>query len=149
MSTLWTISYTSTAVGHPTGDQIAALLTKARARNEAEGVTGVLLHTDGTFHQYIEGPIDGVERVYASIARDPLHHHLFEMIREPAEHREFDRWAMGYRGTQSLAGVEDETALNDLLADESVRLTPGRLLLNAFWNKGLGRRYQAALQNRR
>ncbi len=146
---LHAISYTSSAVHIPTRAELETLLTKSRARNHQEAVTGVLLYCDGTFHQYIEGPREGLDRVYAAILRDPLHHHIFEMLREPIETREFAHWSMGYRGVDLLSGMEDDLILTELLSDESARLTPGRLLLNAFWTKGLGARYQAALSGRR
>jgi len=141
---LHTITYTSSAVGVPSAEQIDHLLRKARSRNEQESVTGVLLYADGTFLQYLEGPLAGLEAVYAAILRDPLHHHIFEMIREPIERREFHEWAMGYRGTGQVAGTTDDAVLMELLTDESHILSPGRLLLNAFWSKGLGARYRAA-----
>jgi hypothetical protein len=142
---LHTITYTSSAVAAPSAEEIDHLLRKARSRNEQELVTGVLLYADGTFLQYLEGPLAGLERVYAAILRDPLHHQIFEMIREPIERREFDEWTMGYRGTAQVAGTTDDDALMELLTDESHMLSPGRLLLNAFWSKGLGARYRAAL----
>jgi hypothetical protein len=146
---LHTISYTSSAVTLPTAEQLATLLRKARVRNELEAVTGVLLYAEGTFHQYIEGPSEGLSRVYDAILRDPLHHHIFEMVREPIEAREFDGWAMGYRGTSAIEDTMSDSKLGELLSDPSARLSPGRLLLNAFWSKGLGRRYLAALAHRR
>lgn len=146
---LQAISYTSSAVHIPSRAEIENLLTKARTRNLQEEVTGVLLYCDGSFHQYIEGPGEGLDRVYAAILRDPLHHHIFEMLREPIDRREFSAWSMGYRGSDQVRVTHGDMSLTDLLADESIRLTPGRLLLNAFWTKGLGARYQAALSGRR
>ena len=142
---LHTITYTSAAVTEPSIEQIDHLLRKARERNQREGVTGVLLYADGTFHQYIEGPPEGLLRVYDAILRDPLHHHIFEMVREPIARREFHHWAMGYRGTARVAGTSHDQELTQLLVDESTGLSAGRLLLHAFWNKGLGAKYRAAL----
>lgn len=108
-------------------------------------MTGVLLYSAGTFHQYLEGPEKGLDRVYAAILRDPMHHHIFEIVREPIERREFPNWTMGYRGLIDISDTSNDAELTAKLADESIRLTTGRLLLNAFWNQGLGARYQAAL----
>lgn len=146
--TLQSLSYTSAAVRLPSPEDIQHLLDKARRRNQLESVTGVLLYCSGSFHQYLEGPLDGLDRVYAAICRDPLHHHIFEMLREPIEAREFEGWSMGFRGEGHVDGP-DEAALTELLVDESAKLSGGRLLLNAFWNTGLGARYRAALLNRR
>lgn len=142
---LESISYTSAAVRPVSPQEIQHLLARARARNAQESVTGVLLYCDGSFHQYLEGPPDGLARVYGAISRDPLHHHIFEMLREPIDQREFESWDMGYRGTDAIEGMADAVALDALLADESMKLSGGRLLLNAFWSKGLGARYRSAL----
>lgn len=112
-------------------------------------MTGTLLFADGTFHQYIEGPRDCLLRVYDAILRDRLHHNILELVNEPIAQREFGQWSMGYRGERLLSGVADEAELNAILADESIFLSPGRLLLNAFLAKGLGARYQAALAESR
>lgn len=128
---------------------MSQLLEKARARNQVESVTGVLVFAEGTFHQYIEGPRDGLLRVYDVILRDPLHHHIFELVNEPIAERDFGQWSMGYRGERLIPGVADEVELNKILGDEASYLSPGRLLLNAFWLKGLGLRYQAALADER
>lgn len=136
---LYTVSYTSSAIRFPTAQDFKYLLLRARARNEKEAVTGVLLYADGTFHQYIEGPAAGVDRVYAAILRDPLHHDIFELIREPIKRREFAQWSMAYPSVRPDAGDASMAQLHEMLCDESARLTPGRLLLNAFWTKGLAR----------
>lgn len=146
---LHAISYTSAAVTVPTTQQLERLLLKARQRNAQKDVTGVLLYADGTFHQYLEGPSHGLGQVYSAILGDLLHHHVFEMIREPIEVREFAGWSMGYRGPGTVDHTADGTTLTALLADESPRLSAGRLLLNAFWSKGLGVRYLAALSTQR
>lgn len=142
---LHAISYTSAAVKLPTRGQMIHLLQKARERNALEGVTGVLLYADGTFHQYIEGPRSGLLRVYEAITRDPLHHQIFEIVNEPIQQREFSAWSMGFRGEGRPDSSADEVALTRLLADESPRLSAGRLLLNAFWSKAMGGRAQATL----
>jgi hypothetical protein len=144
---LHTISYTSSATGSLSTEQISQLLQHARARNRRESVTGVLLFAEGTFHQYIEGPREGLLRVYDAILCAPLHHQIFELVSEPISAREFSNWPMGYRGDRLLADASDEPDLNQILADETVYLSPGRLLLNAFWLKGLGARYQAAMDS--
>lgn len=133
------LSYTSSAVRFPTPSDFRHLLSRARARNEREQVTGVLLYAEGTFHQYIEGPAAGVGSVYAAIERDPLHHEIFELIREPIARREFSLWSMGFPYEQHGSGDHANSQLLALLADEAGSLSPGRLLLNAFWTNGLER----------
>jgi hypothetical protein len=46
------------------------LLIQARARNEFLGITGKLLHCEGSFIQLLEGTQTAVEEVYQSIVAD-------------------------------------------------------------------------------
>lgn len=142
------LCYMSSVTHTPTQGEIDALLRRARWRNERESVTGVLLYSEGSFLQYIEGPDAGLERVFAAILKDPLHEHIFELLSEPISERQFARWSMAYRGIGAVNQPPDDE-LVALLADESTSLTAGRILLNAFWNKGMGGLYQAALGGRR
>jgi hypothetical protein len=112
-------------------------------------VTGVLLYSNGTFHQYLEGPPDALDRVFEAICRDPLHHQIFEILREPIEAREFPTWEMGYRGERDIEGLAADVDLTEMLSDESPRLSNGRLLLHAFWDTGLGERSKAAVARTR
>jgi CheY-like chemotaxis protein len=137
---LQAISYTSTATRAPTEADMRSLLHGARRRNEHAGITGVLLYAEGTFHQYLEGPLAGLEVVYDAILADPRHRDIFEFIREPIDHREFARYFMAFQGTQDSPEIQGDHDLHALLSDESPRLSPGRLLLNAFWVKCLSRR---------
>lgn len=134
---LHAISYTSSTVHTPPREQIERLLDKARERNRQQGVTGVLLYCEGTFHQYLEGPATGLARVYAAILRDPLHHSICELSREPVAQREFDDWSMGYRGIGPGHNAANDVAPTALLCHHARKASPGRVLLNAFWTSGM------------
>ncbi|MBG9386599.1 BLUF domain-containing protein [Caenimonas aquaedulcis] len=145
---LQALVYMSTAVGTPTREDLDHLLARARARNETHGVTGVLLYSEGSFMQYIEGTQDALDRVYEAIRLDPLHHHIFEVLREPIARREFAQWTMELR-TTAASGMGLPSPLDDVartLADPPRAGSPALLLLQAFWNRGLGTRYARALE---
>ena len=74
---------------------LAALLTQARARNRAFGVTGMLLTESGWFLQALEGPELIVKNLMASIKRDPRHAHVRVLAEETVQRRRFPDWAMG------------------------------------------------------
>jgi len=77
------IAYRSRSVG-PLGDaERQALLDPARARNEREELTGLLVIGRGAFVQWLEGPRSGVERVWRSIRRDARHRDIV-MLPVPA-----------------------------------------------------------------
>lgn len=143
---LETLTYMSTAAFLPTRSDIEYLLEKARARNESESVTGILLYSEGSFLQCLEGSPEAIDRVYGHILRDPLHHHIFELLRDPAPEREFGDWHMAFRSTGSQhAFNSDADEIAARLAVPAGVLSPARHLLSAFWNRGMGARFQAAI----
>ena len=87
------------------------LLLKARARNRAHGVTGMLLYHSGSFLQVLEGPVEGVDSIFASIERDPRHRNTKILQRKSISLREFTEWTMGFEDTSSGA-LRTEGALD-------------------------------------
>ncbi len=90
-----TIVYASRATGTWDGPGLAEMLQLSRARNAREQVTGMLLYAYGGFVQQLEGETDGVERIFASIARDPRHTDLRVLSRRSITQRRYGAWAMG------------------------------------------------------
>lgn len=142
-SRLESLVYFSTAVATPSVQQLDHMLLRARERNTFQGVTGVLVYSEGTFVQYLEGPRRGLDTVLHHIRRDPLHHSLFEVYREPIESREFAEWQMAFAPTL-LSGLVKHFPVSDQLA-KRLRATKDSLsgvrhLLNTSWGNGLGPR---------
>jgi hypothetical protein len=142
---LESLTYMSAAIHRPSQSEIEHLLERARARNLEEGVTGVLLYSDGSFIQCIEGTSASLDRVYRHILADPLHHRVFEILREPIEHREFGDWVMAFRSTGPEHTFEAEVGLSERLSAPRGVMSPVRHLLSAFWNGGMGHRFQVAV----
>lgn len=91
--------YASAAVRPFSKLDLDRLLTKARARNSSHGVTGMLLYHSGSFLQVLEGPIVGVESIFASIQRDPRHRNTRILTRKSISQGEFVEWTMGFEDT--------------------------------------------------
>jgi hypothetical protein len=100
-------AYVSTATVPWTQAELLTALAQFRARNLERGITGMLLHCNGTFMQVLEGPAEVVDELLARIARDPRHHGYMQLLRRPIRSREFDGWSMGFRNLSSedLSGV--------------------------------------------
>ena len=94
--------YASAATRPFTPEALRLLLNKARARNANFGVTGMLLYHHGSFLQVLEGPEAGVDRILASILKDPRHTTARTLSRATITTREFEAWSMGFVDT-SLA----------------------------------------------
>lgn len=96
MNSLSAIAYVSSALGDVSEARLEALLVDSRGFNLSKGVTGVLLYHDGKFFQYIEGPVSGVEEVYARIKASRRHFGLVELLHERIHGRVFSEWSMGF-----------------------------------------------------
>ncbi len=100
---------------------LALLLAVSRSRNEARGVTGLLLYRGGRFMQALEGPEQAVRSVFATIGADPRHTDVRTLDEEMIAERRFGLWAMGYRprsdpdsaGTQLWFGSTEQERRQD------------------------------------
>lgn len=127
--------YASTATQTFSADELQAVLSHARASNAANGLSGILLHVDGSFFQVLEGEAATVDAVYQRITDDPRHERVTIIIREPIARRAFAEWSMGFA---EMAANQLDQALgsNDFFEGGSClhQLSPGRAkkLLTAF-----------------
>ncbi|MBY0231870.1 MAG: BLUF domain-containing protein [Gemmataceae bacterium] len=98
--------YVSSAVEPFSRADLVALLDQSRTRNEAAGITGLLLYKDGNFMQALEGEKEAVEATHARIERDPRHRGLIVLLRGPAPERRFAGWSMAFRDLSGGAGTD-------------------------------------------
>jgi blue light- and temperature-responsive anti-repressor len=146
MSRLIHLIYNSVATEPFSDDTMTALLAKARSKNAALGITGMLLHVDGCFFQVLEGPEDAVNALAETIRQDARHGHMTSIINEPIARRAFSEWTMGYANMDANKIGEVE-GLNDFFGAGKVLagLDAGRArkLLTAFkdgrWRVNLSR----------
>lgn len=138
---LYAIVYVSRAVRAIALTELMRVLDGARRRNAEEGITGVLLYSDKSFMQYMEGPAAGLSRVYGIIKHHPLHYGLIDLIREPIREREFADWAMAFHVVGAFGKASP--IQQDALLAERLRITsrpPSAAcgLLSEFWHRGRG-----------
>jgi hypothetical protein len=74
--------------------KVENLIVDAERFNRLAGVTGVLLFDGQRFLQYIEGPVDGLEAVFARISSSRSHTGVMELARGTIGKRLFPYWAM-------------------------------------------------------
>lgn len=106
------IAYVSAATAAVSDEDIAELLTRSRANNERDGLTGALLYHHGRFIQILEGPDDVVHARLEIIAADPRHRNIQKMREQVIVARQFPEWTMGFRplsdtSVHQLDGFED------------------------------------------
>lgn len=138
MSDLVAVAYVSSA-SHPfSEDELNQLLVGARSSNDAEQVTGVLLYDEGNFFQYLEGPVDGIERIYRRIKASKDHHGLIQLFSRGIPERHFQNWSMGFTKAPksvllSLSQASWEAMVSSYKDKPNVR--GGMKLLLEFWSK--------------
>jgi hypothetical protein len=88
--------YASTSTGTFSPRELAELLGQARVNNAARGVSGILLHVDGSFFQVLEGEPADVDPLFTRILSDPRHRQVTMIMREPIARRCFADWSMGF-----------------------------------------------------
>lgn len=146
--------YASTATRTLSFDEIEALLRGARANNASLGLSGMLLHVDGSFFQVLEGEAERVDTIYRRIAIDPRHERVTVIIREPITRRAFADWNMGF-AQSDVDQIEQLLGTNDFFTDGTClhTLSPGRAkkLLSAFasgrWRSASPRNPQVQTSN--
>ncbi len=77
--------------------ELDRLLAHARRRNQARGVTGMLLYCGATFFQVLEGQREQVQTVLDAVYHDPRHYRMKVLSHGSAQKRRFKEWSMGYQ----------------------------------------------------
>ena len=101
------VTYVSREAHGLTSDKLLALVSQCHRNNPDKGLTGMLLHGNGTFLQVLEGDDHVVDTLIGAIAADPRHIDMKIVRREPVTRRQFADWSMGFERVtdESLKGV--------------------------------------------
>lgn len=91
------ISYISTAPHPMDTEALLALLQQSLNNNRRLGVTGLLLYSNRTFLQALEGDENVVGPLYEKIMRDPRHTDIKSLNRKSIERRQYEEWTMGFK----------------------------------------------------
>jgi len=94
-----------------TASDFEELLTQARARNEFLGITGKLLHCEGSFIQLLEGTQEAVEEVYQSITQDKRLIALKTITAGIGAERYYKDWSMDFTDVPMSAINEMENCI--------------------------------------
>lgn len=134
---LWQLIYTSHATDAFSETELGAILAASHANNPPQGLTGILLYSDGRFIQVLEGARDAVEALYERIKADPRHEAVRRVITREVAQRDFADWSMGYRALTATDLVSHPQLL-DFFAEQfsadgfGQAGSPARFLLMAF-----------------
>ncbi|GJL60631.1 MAG: hypothetical protein NPIRA03_34880 [Nitrospirales bacterium] len=113
---LYQIIYASAATRPIEEEELVGMLKHAREKNKQLGITGMLLHCDGSFIQALEGPKDQVMNMLGLIRKDSRHSRIAVLFEGPIHNRSFSQWSMGFNrpSREKLARSEGYTPYLDL-----------------------------------
>jgi hypothetical protein len=103
--------YLSTSRTLLNDDVLLDILESARINNKKHNVTGVLLYSEGSFIQVLEGVDDDVDAIFEKIGQDIRHKNIIVMMDGPLAQRNFPDWTMGFASVDA----DKSTALIDNL----------------------------------
>jgi len=90
-----TISYLSNS-SKLKGEEIEALLINIKDNNNRLGIGGVLIYSNETFFQVIEGDADQVESLFLKIKSDSRHFNVLKLFEIRTTHKKFKRFNFKY-----------------------------------------------------
>ncbi|MDO9101625.1 MAG: phosphate-starvation-inducible PsiE family protein [Candidatus Nitrotoga sp.] len=90
------LTYASTTNQEWSPEELLGLLKQSRTNNGAKNITGILLYSNGTFFQVLEGDEATVENLYTTIEKDPRHKNCTLIEKLNITERAFPYWSMGF-----------------------------------------------------
>ncbi|MEO6602119.1 MAG: BLUF domain-containing protein [Polyangiaceae bacterium] len=97
------VIYSSAAVTPFTEPDLGSLLLRARANNARLGVSGLLLHHEGSFLQVLEGKREVLDPLFRTISLDKRHDRVVKLLDREVDERHFADWKMGFVSAASIA----------------------------------------------
>jgi len=93
---MYYLIYISTAVNLASQKELAEILVKSQANNALNNITGLLLYSQGTFIQALEGDAETVTETYNKIEKDDRHKNMIVLANGISNHRAFAGWSMAF-----------------------------------------------------
>ncbi len=117
---LYQLLYTSRKTPTCNDKEIEKILDSCKRNNPSKDITGVLLHSNDHFIQYLEGSKD-IIKLYDLIKTDTRHTGVVLLSYAPLKERVFPAWHMGYKNiTNSKIDFLTDANSNEKKVFESI-----------------------------
>ncbi|MFV8226831.1 BLUF domain-containing protein [Christiangramia aquimixticola] len=129
----YAISYVSSVNFDLTNDEIQEILDFSRISNNANGITGILLYSDGNFFQVLEGDKDQLKPLFSAINDDHRHYDLMVIFEKQVSQAAFENYECDFISLDSRFNQESM----DIYLSQIEKLNPKiqgsvRYVLNKF-----------------
>ncbi len=107
--------YSSVRNASCTDQQIQNILKSCEKNNPGKSVTGVLVHSQNYFLQFLEGEENDLMNLFNLIKKDERHSKVILLNKGEIKERMFPAWHMGYKD----ADKDEMTLITDASSDEN------------------------------
>lgn len=107
-------TFTSMPANRGIEPSVARILVQSRINNAKRSLVGALYFGAGCFFQCLEGRTEDVDRLYATLLKDPRHTDLKVLTRRSIERTSFTSWSMQY--------VPIDAPMNALLREQGLHI---------------------------
>jgi hypothetical protein len=98
--------YISTSTNSPSETELVDLLEQARSRNLRRHITGMLLYSNSTYLQVLEGEAKDVLGLYDAICKDQRNEGNVILRESEIPVRGFPDWSMGFENLERCSADE-------------------------------------------
>jgi hypothetical protein len=109
-------------------ETLSDITEKGAENNRKKGITGLLILTGNEFLQVLEGPLEAVNHLYLTIAKDPRHTKINLMSFELISSRFFETWNMRLIDLWDLPGPTRAYLLSKYPHDDEVIRIPSTFI---------------------
>ncbi|MEW7279852.1 BLUF domain-containing protein [Aquimarina sp. 2201CG1-2-11] len=92
----YAISYVSTVNPTLSNSDITKLMDYVNTYNNAKGIIGILIYSDGNFFQVLEGSKSVIQEMFEKIKKDTRHHNIIKMLDQEIEGPPFSEYHSSY-----------------------------------------------------
>ncbi|WP_374949329.1 BLUF domain-containing protein [Mucilaginibacter sp.] len=130
------ICYVSAATAPLSGEELNKIVNTSRTNNKRDGITGIMLYSEGTFMQVLEGEKKDINAAFERINKDNRHTGVVKLAQGEISERHFGQWPMAFKKTtaKEFSKFSDFSETADPEIAES-GLHPSVLLLKDFFEK--------------
>ena len=122
---IFQLLYVSSATPQLDEKELLNLLANSQKRNTERGITGLLLHSEGSIIQVLEGEQAEVDKLYAKIEQDKRHTNVMLLSRRTVAQRDFPQYKMGFRRTDPELLKKELPGFTDIV--EKREISPSKL----------------------
>lgn len=97
--------YISSATSWPAENDLKRLPEQARARNLRQNITGMLVYSNATYMQVLEGESHDVHEIFDAIRIDPRNNGIVKLLAASISQRNFPNWSMGFKELEKDNGA--------------------------------------------